>query len=59
MVQSYRFDYNVRLDAKTFEFLSCYMSYLASNLRFNLKNCMKNEVSTNRELLCGKCNPWT
>jgi hypothetical protein len=34
MVQSkvLHFDYNARLDAKQFEFLSCYMSYLASNL---------------------------
>ncbi len=32
---------NLRLDAKTFEFLSCYMSYLVSNLIFCLKNFVK------------------
>jgi hypothetical protein len=48
----------MRLDAKKIEFLSCYMSYLASNLIFCLKNYVKNAVSTNRKLPCGKCNPW-
>jgi hypothetical protein len=34
----------VRLDARKFGFLSCYMSYLASNLIFGLKNYVKNVV---------------
>jgi len=31
----------MNLDAKKIEFLSCYMSYLASNLIFSLKNAWK------------------
>jgi hypothetical protein len=42
--QNYRFDYNVTLDAKQFEFLSCDMSYLASKLILSFKNCVKNVV---------------
>ncbi len=59
MVQvKYKFEYNLRFDAKKIEFLSCNMSYLASNLIFCMKNCVKNAVKTNKKPPCGKCSPW-
>jgi hypothetical protein len=36
------------------EFLSCYMSYLPSKLILCLKNCVKNEVQTNRKIAAWK-----
>jgi hypothetical protein len=40
------------------KFLSCYMSYLALNLIFSLKKCVKNAIWTNKKLPHGKCGPW-
>jgi len=45
MVQNKIIDLTINLlDAIFFEFLSCYMLYLASNLIFCLKNYVKNAI---------------